>query len=193
VILDVPYYNQCSFENREGRLDLITPCRSGCGPTSAKMAFEYAGLGEMDIYRLSESLWTGSKSGTSWERLAEVAEELLVWGESAYNMGPSDIRSHIDSGHVIFFNTRSDPDGVSYFAQERYDENAPTTTGHDVLIVGYADAGIIVHDPFTSRDDESFGFGRDLLITWETLEERIYRRMTPMIAIVPLGQPTGMP
>ena len=195
-ILDVPYLNQCSFPDRETGIDVINPCGAGCGPTALEMAIQYAGYtGDRDypFYALWQTLWTGSRSGTSVESMERVARQLGVYGGASSSMSRNEVRRHINLGHVILMNVKSDPGGGSPYAAERTNGWAPPTTGHWTLITGYSDEGVIMHDPYTDTEERARQNGKNLLVTWETLTQRIYNRQTPMIGIVPLDAKISPP
>lgn len=188
VINDVPYYNQCDFEDAEGGVEgLYKPCAAGCGPASVKMALEYAGLGEQDIYRLFDILWTGSVSGTNSESVGRVLDEEGVSGGEYINLDWDALRSHIGRGNVVIMNIKGDRDRTVPYEDERYCGESCPKAGHYLLIVGISDDEIIAHDPYSALDEEHRDAGRYLVMRRETLENRLYRRWNPMIAVIPEG------
>lgn len=189
LIQDVPFYNQCDFKNTEaGHEGIRLPCRSGSGPAVLKMAYEYAGLGEQDYDELYDVLWTGSVSGTSIGRVETVLTEEGLLGGKFINLEWEAIRARLEAGHLIHLNLRALRDSRLPYFEERYcGVNCPTGGNH-LLIVGITDSELIVHDPYTNAwHPEPRLFGEYLIISRDTVEEKIYDTWNNLLVVEPPG------
>ncbi len=188
IINNVPHYNQCEFQNTKGGIEgLYVPCASGCGPAAVKMALEFAGKNEQDIYSLWDLLWTGSISGTTDESIERVLSDEGVFGGQYINLKWEALQKHIERGDTILFHIASDRDTTPAYENERYCGSRCPKGGHHALIVGMSDDELIIHDPFTSMNEEFHENGEYLVVSRDTLEDKLYARWNLMTVVVPDG------
>ncbi len=179
-ILDVPYYNQCDFPDSKKGV-----CASGCGPTAVKMVLEYMDLREQDIDSLWEELWTGY-SGTEPSRIAWALLSRNMLGEWRTKISREDIEKRIDNGYPIIIHSK--PLGTKApYQDERFCGENCRTSGHYMVIIGTYEEGVVMHDPYTTFpwDTENFKKGKNMLISWEALEEQFTWTANNLFVLIP--------
>ncbi|MBD3203467.1 hypothetical protein GF327_04175, partial [Candidatus Woesearchaeota archaeon] len=163
VILEVPYYNQCSF----GMGPPNNYCYNACGPTSLKMLLEAVGFPEQSI----EMLWdiSGCKNGDGIRSMVMYTDYACSIGAcdlpTLYRPSISKIKQKIDSGHPMLVNNNM----IVYSGEACYEKPA----GHYFAAVGYSDEFIIVHDPYTLSSG-----GRYLSCTLEIGQNLVLKKST---------------
>lgn len=121
--------------------DIIAVC--GCGPTTLSMVV--AGLtGDNTLTPVklaqygTEHNYVTEKNDTSWSFMTEACEE---WGVKCKEgiVDKASVLKELDAGHPIVCSV-----GPGDFTQ----------TGHFILLAGYDEDGLIVHDPFSIVNSE---------------------------------------
>ncbi len=166
LVLEVPYYAQCSFSNRGST---HKPCAAGCGPTSVKMAFEAAGLGVLDIYGTWDALWTSASAGTDRARIKSYAQTKGIFVADGADMQWDALQEHILQGHPIIFNPTQEYNDERYC----YGLSSCPTGGHYFVVVGISPETLIINEPYPWWSPVSFSSGNNLVLRKETIQ-RLY-------------------
>lgn len=167
LVLQVPYYAQCSFPNRGSA---YKPCYAGCGPTSVKMAFEAAGLGVLDLYNVWGTLGTSASAGTDRARIKSYAQSQGIFVADGADLGWDAIQEHILQGHPIIFNP------TQQYNDERYcyglgDCPEGPDHGHYFVVVGISPETLIINEPYPWWSPVSFSSGNNLVLRKETVQK----------------------
>jgi uncharacterized protein YvpB len=158
-ILDVPYYNQCSFTPRQPY------CGNACGVTSLKMALESGGFDAQSISFLWDNGGCSAGGGCDMGVFYYVYSCLIGACKLPIYIKPSyeQIKTEIDAGHpMIVHNKMSD-----YCSEACY-----CGGGHFHLLVGYSDDYVILNDPYTlTAECTNLEIGHNLVLSKQTFSK----------------------
>jgi isoamyl acetate esterase len=159
-IIEMPYYNQCGFSD-----DHI--CRLGCGAVSTKMGLEGYGLtGEDTEVNTIFQEYLTSIDGTQYTLQSMInyacskdacANKGIKWQDL------DDYYGSIDKGEPVITGVCT----KSYMTESCQEEPA----SHFILVVGYSEDYLIVHDPLTADCGQEDG--KYLVIRKETFKEMV--------------------
>jgi hypothetical protein len=154
VLLDVPYHSQCDYNNDE-------ICSMGCGPTVTTMALEYVGLSNQ-IKSMGELFSEYKDNGYAIYTMYQYSCGLGACTQTGMTVNNNDLdslKNEIDNNHPVIITTLIN--GYSDEACHNFDVGS----GHFILLIGYSDEYMIVHDPNPENTCQKSEYGQNLVLT----------------------------
>jgi ABC-type bacteriocin/lantibiotic exporter with double-glycine peptidase domain len=131
-----------------------------CGATCVSMVLTYFGI-EHDLMEVAKRAGTNEVVGATHDGLARAAESYGVVTAQNYNASYADLVLSIDQDEPVILYTHW-PEAPQY-------EHGELDQMHYILVVGYADGHLIVHDPDFEDGEPDVAFpDQELFDRWRS-------------------------